>query len=106
MDDNKPARRIVAEKPSILSAPLADTLIADALLIIQAEMVKFKRIANTGKHLSAEEGRLLNHYIKSLTELSREQREQDKKANLDGMTTEELIALLQAKPSIDVTPKK
>lgn len=109
---DKPARIIVGGKPSLLTAPLADTLIADALLIIQSEMVKFSKTAKSGQHLTAEEGRLLNGYIKSLTELSKEQREQDKQAKLGDMSTAEILAALGLSPAEvmsalpEVGPKK
>jgi hypothetical protein len=78
--------------------PPVEGLIADALQIISAELRKFNSKVSRGASLSPEEGRLLNGYIKGLTDMSKEQRERDKDANLGDLSTEELINLLKNKP--------
>lgn len=86
-----PTRRIIPKQSSIVSVPQADTLIADALHIIQTEMVQFASKHRSGKSLSLAEARVLQGYIKSLTDLSKESRERAKADDLSGMSNEEMV---------------
>ena len=88
-------RRIISlENTKVVKVPEVDNLIADALGIISMELVKLHTKVKKGSSLTAEEGRLLNGYIKSLTELSKENRERDKGNDLSNLSVEELLALL------------
>lgn len=90
-----PARRIVSlADTKIVQVPEAETMIGDALSIINLELLKFHATVKRGVSLSSEEGRLLNNYIKSLVELSKEARERDKGADLGGMSTADMILAL------------
>lgn len=99
---NKSVRRIVSiDQTQVVNAPDVERLISDAYQIIELELVKFKSIVKKGSSLNAEEGRLLNGYIKSLTELSKEQRDRDKGTDLSQLSVEEIVQLLQSnKPAL------
>lgn len=94
---DQPVRRLISlENTKVVKVPEAEGLIADAMSIIQLELVKMHTTVKQGKNLTEPQGRLLNGYIKSLCELSREGRERAKGTDLSGMSTDEIIALLQA----------
>ena len=98
----KPVRRLVsADQAQVVNGPDVERLISDAYSIIELELVKFKTTVKSGRSLDAEQGRLLNGYIRSLTELSKEQRDRDKGTDLSNLSLEEIIALLQTnKPAL------
>lgn len=78
--------------------PSVDSLIADAMSILELELLRLKRHVQSGRALLPDESRILNGYIKGLTELAREDREQQKGVDLSDMSTEEIIKLLQNSP--------
>lgn len=73
----------------------ADALIDDALAVIEKEILKFKNKVNVGKSLDLAEARVLQGYIKSLVELSKESRERAKDEELGKMSEEQLLTELQ-----------
>lgn len=81
-----------------ISQPSVDKLIADAMSTLELELLRLRQKAQRGAALLPDEGRLLNGYIKALTELAREDREQQKGTDLSGLSTEEIIKLLQNSP--------
>lgn len=89
-------RRIIPKQSHVVEVPQADLLIADALRIIQNEMVQFATKSRNGKSLSLSEARVLQGYIKSLTDLSKESRERAKQDDLSNMTDEELVSAMQS----------
>lgn len=104
-NSNSPSRRIIStSNNSVVLVPAVDNLIADALQIIELELVKFKTKVKQGRSLDLKEGRLLNGYIKSMVELSKEDRERGKDADLSKLTTEEMIQLLQASLQKEALP--
>lgn len=73
-----------------------DALIKDALTIVEKELVRFRH--KTGvqdRALDLKEARVLQGYLKTLVDLSREQRDRVKDFDFEEMDTEELINLLQ-----------
>lgn len=74
--------------------PSVDSMMADALGVIQLEITKFKTKVAQGRSLDSREAKTLQGYIKSLVELSREDRERLKEQDLSALSTEELLALL------------
>lgn len=74
--------------------PSVDAMVADALQVIQLEITKFKTKVAQGRSLDSREAKTLQGYIKSLVELSKEDRERIKDQDLSQLTTEELLALL------------
>lgn len=95
-------KRILSLPTNIPATPSVDTLTGDALSIIELELVKFKAQVKTGKSLDLKQGRLLNGYVKSLTELSREDRERNKGTDLSNIPTAELLKILLASEDKDV----
>ncbi len=83
--------------------PNVDSLMSDALQVIQTEIIKFKTKVQQGRSLDSREAKTLQGYIKSLVELSREDRERLKGEDLSKLTTEELIALLGSKAPPQLT---
>lgn len=92
-------RRLIAKPSQVLDVPEAETLIADALRIIQNQITQIatqsNRLIVQGKTLGLAEARVLQGYIKSLVELSKEARERAKDDNLANMSDEELLELAQ-----------
>lgn len=84
-------RKIV--EPSLIF-PSVDGMIADALDVIQQEISRYKTKVVQGRSLDSREAKVLQGYIKSLVDLSREDRERTKEEDLSKLSTEELLQLL------------
>ncbi len=97
MSGNRPPLKRILSHQQVVQ-PSVDALIADAMSILELELLRFKTKVQRGQSLLPDEGRLLNGYIKGLTELAREDREQQKGTDLSNMTTEEIIQLLSKAP--------
>lgn len=82
------------EQSNPLLWPSVDSMMADALSVIQLEITKYKTKVAQGRSLDSREAKTLQGYIKSLVELSREDRERLKEQDLSALSTEELLALL------------
>lgn len=92
---DSPVRRVISlENTKVVQVPEAEALVADAMSIIQIELVKMHTSVKRGTSLTEAQGRLLNGYIKSLCELSKEARERAKNTDLSGLSTEQIIELL------------
>lgn len=91
-----PTKRPQIESNQITLLPPVEGLIGDALNIIQMEIVKFSTKTKRGQSLDLREARVLQGYIKSLVELSKEGRERDKEKDFSSMSDEQLIEMLQA----------
>ena len=81
-----------AKNPIIF--PSVDAMMADALQVVQLEITKFKTKVSQGRSLDSREAKTLQGYIKSLVDLSKEDRERLKEQDLSNLSTEELLALL------------
>lgn len=90
-------------KPSsVLLIPSVDGMLSDALSIVGVELAKLKRRSDTLTSLDTKDAKILQGYIKSLVDLSKESRERDKEdGDLEKLTDQELIALLQAPKESD-----
>lgn len=82
-----------AKTPDLIF-PSVDHMISDALDILQLEITKYKTRVQQGRSLNSQEAKILQGYMKSLVDLSREDRERTKEEDLADLTTEELVALL------------
>jgi hypothetical protein len=82
------------EQSNPLLWPSVDSMMADALGVIQLEITKYKTKVAQGRSLDSREAKTLQGYIKSLVDLSREDRERIKEQDLSQLSTEELLALL------------
>ena len=90
------------EQSNPLLWPSVDSMMADALGVIQLEITKFKTKVAQGRSLDSREAKTLQGYIKSLVDLSREDRGRLKEQDLSELSTEELLALLGNKvPQIE-----
>lgn len=104
-ESTRPPRKIIPAhppgKPQINRSNILTTLsnvdhmLDDALGILEAELLSLKRKVKVGEKLKLAESRILVGYIKSLVELSKEQRERDSKANFGDMTDEQLLEHFQ-----------
>lgn len=97
--DDQFKRRIVPEKskiePSnIVLMPNVQSLLSDALMVIQVEVARFSGKARKGVALDLRESRVLQGYIKALVELSKEAREREKNVDMDEMSPEQLKELV------------
>ena len=92
-------RKIIPKQSTVLMVPEAQTLISDALRIIQNQLTQIASQSNKaisqGKTLGLAEARVLQGYIKALVELSKEERERAKGDDLSNLTDEELAELVQ-----------
>lgn len=84
----------IVEQSNPLLWPSVDSMMSDALQVIQLEITKYKTKVAQGRSLDSREAKTLQGYIKSLVELSREDRERLKDQDLSALSTEELLALL------------
>ena len=92
-DDSRiPQRRIA---PIIMIQPDVPSMVSDALQVISTEILQFKAKVNKGTHLTTNEARVLQGYIKSLVEISRETRERDDSNDLANVSDEELLKLIE-----------
>jgi hypothetical protein len=101
----KPIKRYI--RPESISGtptlvqPSVQGLLDDALSVIGSEIVRLKLKAtavNDSKPqgLNASEARMIQGYVKSLVELSRESRERTDDMDLANMSDEELLALVES----------
>jgi hypothetical protein len=92
-------RKLIIKPSNVLVVPEANTLIADALRIIQNQLTQIAAQSNKaisqGKTLGLAEARVLQGYIKALVELSKEERERSKSDDLSKLSDEELAELVQ-----------
>lgn len=106
-DETRPKRRIIENKSPqvrevpVLAVPSVQSLLDDALGVVGSEIVrlKFKTMKAAGDKsappgLNATEARMLQGYIRSLVELSKEAREREDEMDLANMTDDELIELV------------
>lgn len=90
---NAPQHRI--HDANIVVTPSISTLLEDALSVISSEILRFKHKSGQGKALDLAESRVLQGYIKSLTELAKESREREDDMDLANATDEELLKLVE-----------
>lgn len=79
---------------TIIQAPTVNTLTADALSIIQTEIARYKHKSNAGK-LDQADHRIIQGYLKSLSELDRVNRARDEDMDLANATDEEIVQLIE-----------
>jgi hypothetical protein len=81
-----------------LVVPSIDAVINDAVAILASEInvLKTKSLRVDRPNLTKEEASLLNRYIKSLVELSKEEREIEKTMALSGLSGEELLDMARS----------
>ena len=73
-----------------------NTTLDDALSVITTEIIKFKSKVNKGLSLNLQEARVLQGYIKSLVDLSKESRERNDSMDLASMSDTEITKLVEA----------
>jgi len=78
---------------NVITLSNVDTLLEDALGLVEQELLKLRIKSNKGQSLSATEATTLNGYIKSLVNLARETRERDKHFDASKLTDAELVEL-------------
>jgi hypothetical protein len=78
----------------LIAETSADFLINDALGIIATEITKFRGKVNRGLTLTLPEARILQGYIKSLIDLSKEKRDQISDIDISKLSNEEIAQLL------------
>jgi hypothetical protein len=83
-------------KEAILYASI-DGMINDALDTIKDEIIKLRTKVKRGERLNPTEAKVLQGYVKCLVDLSKEDRERAKDADLSSMSTDELIAQLKGR---------
>lgn len=105
-DTPRSPRRLLPPQPkTILTATPAgrhvtlsndvNGLLDDALSVIAMEIIKYKAKTNKGQSLDLSEARVLQGYIKSLVELSKESRERDDASDYANMSDSELFELVE-----------
>lgn len=78
---------------TIILAPTVNTLTSDALSIIQTEIARYKKKSNDGK-LDQADHRIIQGYLKSLSELDRVNRGREDDMDLANMNDKELLELV------------
>jgi Ser-tRNA(Ala) deacylase AlaX len=102
MSDNElKSKRIILnpKKPTISRSAISlyspvQQILADALDTVANETLKLNLKSRSGK-LDASDAKMLQGYIKSLVDISKELREVDKQSDVENMSDEELKALAQ-----------
>lgn len=101
MSEQKPKRIILGPPPprpveaNIVVSPSVGTLLEDALSVIASEILRFKHKSGQGKSLDLAEARVLQGYIRSLTDLAKEAREREEDMDLANATDEELLKMVE-----------
>jgi hypothetical protein len=101
MSEENRARRILVPKPSQISkpvlAPSVQDLLDDALSVVSYEITRLKQkvMKDPVKGLDLKESKILQGYVKSLVDLSKEERERSNDADLANMSDEELLQLME-----------
>lgn len=81
---------------SVVDGPTMDRLIKDAMNIVEKELVRLRhKTSVSDRALDLKEARILQGYLKTLVDLSKEQRDRVKDFDFEQMDTDELITLLQ-----------
>jgi len=91
------SNKLINKQSNPIVMPSVDQMVADALSVVQKEIQKFQSKVLQGRGLDITEARILQGYIKSLVDLSKEDRERVKDLDLSNMSTEELLKLLGEK---------
>jgi hypothetical protein len=110
MDGRKPQRIIPGKfanhvktriEPSLMENT-PENILASAMSIVAMEIVKLQQ-KSSRTSLDQKDARILQGYIKSMVELSREQRERDRSDDLSKLSTDELakIAAGMLKKEVD-----
>lgn len=98
MSDNVKPRYVIPGRrigdSQIITEPSIDHLLNDALGVIATEITKFRTQVNKGRTLTLQEARVLQGYIKSLVELSKEKRDAFDNKDLANYSNEELASLI------------
>lgn len=98
----KRPQRVATANVTIL--PPVDGLLAEALNIIGSELNRYSLKVKQGKSLDLSEARVVQGYLKSLVEISRESRERDRDEKLDEIDDQKLLEL--AKKALELEGKK
>lgn len=100
-ETNNGSRRtliVAPKKAELISGPgdyNSQVLLQDALSILQSEIVNMKAKVMKGQKLDLSEARVLTSYIKSLTDIMKEQRERESEMDLANMSDSELLQLVE-----------
>jgi hypothetical protein len=100
LNDDSSNRPVVKKRLAIASpvlAPSVQNLLDDALSVVSYEIIRLKQkvLHNPTTGLDLKESRILQGYVKSLVELSREERERASDADLANMSDDELLSLVE-----------
>lgn len=88
-----PQRKTPDIKPrEVVLLPELQAVLDDAAATVSLELAKLRRRSQTGSApMDLETARVLQGYVKSAVDLSREYRERDKLEDHDGLSDEELL---------------
>jgi len=106
---NKPKRlyvprKVEPTKPTDAMIEVSHMLL-DALQIIKNDLSFYKQYTTNGKKLSPSEARTITAHVKSLLDLVKEKREQDKFDKFGEFTTDQLIEMLKTS-GVDLVEEK
>lgn len=100
-EKDKERKRIIMPRKSreveVISGDVyqsTDILIADAKMIVAAELACYRQKVSGGIMLGLKEARVVQGYLESLTKLQREEREQSRATDLSNLSNDELVALM------------
>lgn len=86
-----PSKKPQIDESRVILVPSVDNLLNDTLSVIGFEIARLYKKSQGPTPLDAAEARILQGYIRSLTELSRESRERDKHADVANMEDDDLV---------------
>jgi hypothetical protein len=113
MSDKQKSKKIILppksktpsyKKSDIVLLPELEAVLTDAASIVSTELAKLRRRSEIGSTpMDNESARVLQGYIKSAIDLSKENRERDKESNTDNLSdTEVLNMFLENLPKEEV----
>ncbi len=99
-DAKKPQRRLILpEKKTKVDLQISnlatspETVVRDGLEIAAMELARYRAQVGKGQPMDASSARIVQGWIKSMTDLMKEHREQERAANFEKFSDEELALL-------------
>lgn len=88
-----PERKAAAEVKIGLDDITPESVLRDALNTAAIEVARYRVKVGRGQALDLKEARIVQGWIKSMTDVMKEVREQEKSSKLEDLSNEELLAL-------------
>lgn len=88
-----PERRTMVDLQMTVSDINADQVLQDALTTAAIEITKYKTKVTRGQQLDLKESRIVQGWIKTMLEIKKDSREEERSSQLEKLSQEELVFL-------------